>query len=61
MKHKFFILYSNNQVESVSKLNDTLIRQIETGVIAFAYDIENNTVKGKTDKGLQDIQVPFIK
>ncbi len=60
MKHKFFIFYSNSTFETVSKLNDTLIRLIESGVISYIYDIEKNELKAKTEKGIQDLKVPLI-
>jgi hypothetical protein len=53
-------LYNNSTFESVSKLNDTLLRQLESGVIMLIYDIENNKVKGKTKEGIMDLEVPFI-
>lgn len=61
MKHKYFILYNNSTFEAVSKLNDTLLRQLESGIIMLIYDIEKNEVKGKTNEGIKDLEVPFIK
>jgi len=61
MKHKYFIFYSNNTFESVVKIDATLNRLIENGVINFIYDIEKNELKAKTNEGIKDLQVPFIE
>jgi hypothetical protein len=61
LKPKYFIFYSNNHAESVMEINDTLIRMIENGMIILIYDIEKNELKGKTNEGIKDIKIPFIK
>ena len=60
MKHKFLVLYKTGQLESMSKIDNTLTRLVENGVITFIYDIEKNEIKGNTAEGVQDIQVNFI-
>jgi hypothetical protein len=61
MKHKYFILYNNNTFESVSKIDGTLLRLIDSGIIILIYDIEKNIVKGKTKDGIVNLEVPFIE
>lgn len=60
MKHKYFILYSNGQVESVEKIDDTLLRLVENSVISLIYDIEKNVVKSNSKEGLKEIKVPLV-
>lgn len=60
-EHKYFVLYSNNTFESLTKLDDTIERLLKNGVISLIYDIENNIVTGNTPEGIKKMNVTHIE